>query len=358
LSAAKRSIIDVDIHHNAPNVKAIFPYLPKEYCDRISEWGLMFPSYPYMNGGKGGRRVDANPPNGGAPGTDLDFMKKHYLDPFHVDYAILTGEFYSVGLLPDAHYAAILSTAYNEYTRDHWLDKDDRLRGSITIPKQHPIWAAKEIDRVGADPRFVQVLVPGGTEKPYGNPIYEPIFEACVRHNLVFTIHIGNEGHGINPSPTGAGHVTYYIESRASRTQTMMAHMASLIFSGVFEKYPTLKVVLQEAGVMWIAPYLWKLDQDWKGLRYQTPWVKKPPSEYYRTNMYVSSQPIELMPNLDMFMPMMDAIFAKECLLFASDYPHWDFDSPRLAFPKLGQDYHDQIFYNNAAKLYSLEPRN
>ncbi|MDF2720324.1 MAG: amidohydrolase [Paenibacillus sp.] len=42
----------------------------------------------------------------------------------------------------------------------------------------------------------------------------------------------------------------------------MMAHMASLIFGGVFEKYPTLKVVMQEGGVLWIAPYLWKLDQD------------------------------------------------------------------------------------------------
>jgi predicted TIM-barrel fold metal-dependent hydrolase len=70
----------------------------------------------------------------------------------------------------------------------------------------------------------------------------------------------------------------------------MMAHMASLIFGGVFEKYPTLKVVMQEGGVLWIAPYLWKLDQDWKGLRFQTrlrPVYEIPYSSYQIANKYV-----------------------------------------------------------------------
>jgi predicted TIM-barrel fold metal-dependent hydrolase len=354
MAIEKRPLIDVDIHHNVSNVKEIYPYLPRVYQEQISAWGMLIPNYPYMNGGKGGRRVDAKPPGGGSPGSDLPFMSEQYFEPFNVKYAILTGEFYSISSMPDVHYAAALASAYNDYTRDHWLDKDSRLRGSINIPKQHPTLAAKEIDRVAADRRFVQVLVPGGAEKPYGNPIYEPIFEACVRHNLVFTIHIGNEGQGINASPTGAGHVSYYIESRASRTQTMMAHMASLIFSGIFEKFPTLKVVMQESGVMWVPPYLWKLDQDWKGLRYQTPWVKKAPSEYFHSNMYVSSQPIERTPDPSMFLPMLDSLYAKDCLLFSSDYPHWDFDSPTLAFPKMPQELSSRIFYDNAAKLFGL----
>jgi predicted TIM-barrel fold metal-dependent hydrolase len=40
--------------------------------------------------------------------------------------------------------------------------------------------------------------------------------------------------------------------------------------------------------------------------------------------------------------------------MFASDYPHWDFDSPKLAFPKLPEELHRSIFSENARKLYSL----
>ncbi|MDF2720847.1 MAG: amidohydrolase [Paenibacillus sp.] len=69
-----------------------------------------------------------------------------------------------------------------------------------------------------------------------------------------------------NP-PTGAGHVTHYVEHRACRAQVMMAHLTGFIFEGVFERFLTFKVVLQEAGVFRIPVYLWRLDQDWKALR-------------------------------------------------------------------------------------------
>ena len=48
---------------------------------------------------------------------------------------------------------------------------------------------------------------------------------------------------------------------------------------------------------------------------------------------------------------MMDA---EHLLMFASDYPHWDFDSPTHAFPKLPQKLHDRIFFENAREFYGL----
>lgn len=162
------------------------------------------------------------------------------------------------------------------------MSRESRLKGSILIPKQDPILSAKEIDRVGSNPDMIQVVVSNGAQKPYGHRFYHPIYEACVRHNLPFTIHVSMEGIGINNPTTGAGHVTSYIEYRAARAHIMAAHMASFIFEGVFEKFPTLRVVMMEAGMLWIAPLIWRLDQDWKALRHQTPWVKEPPSEYYR----------------------------------------------------------------------------
>jgi predicted TIM-barrel fold metal-dependent hydrolase len=284
-------------------------------------------------------------------------MQEQHLDAYHVEYGILTGEGYSMQTTMRFDYAAAICSAVNDYTIEHWLSKDSRFRGSVFIPKQEPHLSAQEIDRVGGRDDMVQVIVCNGAFLPYGNRYYYPIYEACVRHNLPFTIHVGLEGAGINPAPTGAGHIAHYVESRAARPQIMMAHLASLIFEGVFEKFPTLKVVLQESGVFWIVPYLWRLDQDWKALRVQTPWVRKRPSEYFRENIRMTTQPIEETPDREAFDKMLDYMYAKETLMFCSDYPHWDFDSPLHSFPKLDDELWDRIFYRNAAELYNLPAR-
>lgn len=52
-----------------------------------------------------------------------------------------------------------------------------------------------------------------------------------------------------------------------------------------------------------------------------------------------------------------EAIYADECLMFCSDFPHWDFDSPLLTFPKLDDALWERIFYQNAADLYELPAR-
>ncbi len=352
----KRSIIDCDIHHYT-GMEVLKPYLPRIYLEFMKTYASEGPSAAGFNGGIGGRMVDAFPPGGGHAGSDLTHMQEHHLNPYNVEYGILTGLGYGMQSSGNYDYAAAICSAVNDYTIEHWLSQDRRLRGSVFIPKQDPNLSAIEIDRVGGRSDMVQVIVANGASKPYGNRFYDPIYEACVRHNLPFTIHVGGEGAGINASPTGAGHVSHYIESRALRSQVMAAHLASFIFDGVFDRFPTLRVVLQESGVFWIPPYLWKLDQDWKALRVQTPWVRKKPSEYFRDNVRVTTQPIEETPRREIFDNMMESIYANETLMFCSDYPHWDFDSPLLALPKLDNELWDRIFYQNAANLYHLPPR-
>lgn len=352
----RRSFIDCDIHHYT-GLDVIKPYLPRHYRELIDTYGASSPGGMYFNGGVGGRMVDSFPPGGGPAGSDLAYMQAHHLDPMNVEYGILTGEGLGMQGLPNYDYAAAICSAANDYTIEHWLARDSRLKGSVIIPKQAPMLAAQEIDRVGGRSDMAQALVANGAVLPYGNRFYDPIYEACVRHNLPFTIHVGLEGAGINGPSTGAGHVSYYIESRCARPQVMMAHLASFIFEGTFERFPTLKVVLQEAGVFWVVPYLWRLDQDWKSLRVQTPWVKKKPSEYFREHMRMTTQPIEPTPDRETFDRMMEQMRAEETLMFCTDYPHWDFDSPLQALPKLDDGLWDRVYYQNAAELYGLPQR-
>ncbi|SDD57255.1 hypothetical protein SAMN02799630_03870 [Paenibacillus sp. UNCCL117] len=356
---AKKSIIDCDIH--IPSVREeVMGYLSRHYREQIETFGMRLPSQGamYLNGAKGGVMQEQKFPQDGKTSSILAYFQAEHLDKYKVEHAILTGiGDYAIQTTPDPDYAAALCTAYNSYMIDHYLSQDRRIKGSVMIPKQDPLLAAREIDRIGDHPSIVQVIVSNGAEKPYGNRFYYPIYEACVRHNLPFAIHVSMEGIGINHPPTGAGHVNHYIEYRMARTQIMMAHLASMIFEGVFDRFPTLQFVIIEAGMLWLAPYIWRMDQDWKALRSQTPWVKEPPSEYFRKHVKYSSQPIELPPDESLFLPLMKAINAEHSLLFASDYPHWDFDSPTKAFPKMDSAMWDRIFYQNAAELYGLPPR-
>ena len=83
---------------------------------------------------------------------------------------------------------------------------------------------------------------------------------------------------GINPPPTATGYPNYYIEWHVLLVQCAMSHVVSLVCHGVFEKYPGLKMAVIEAGVTWLPTLLWRLDADWKALRSEVPWVKRPPT--------------------------------------------------------------------------------
>ena len=83
--------------------------------------------------------------------------------------------------------------------------------------------------------------------------------------------------------------------------------------------------------------------------------LKRPPSEYIR-EMYFTSQPLER-SNLKLTEATFEAIDAKNQLLFASDWPHWDFDLPNsiTTLPFLDEEAKRNILGLNAARVFNLE---
>ena len=45
---------------------------------------------------------------------------------------------------------------------------------------------------------------------------------------------------------------------------------------------------------------------------------------------------------------------AEKTLMFASDYPHWDFDNPRHVFQEAPEDLRRRIFFENASEIYQF----
>ncbi len=300
-------------------------------------------------------RYDAIPPSGETPGSDYDFLRTQLLDRYDIDYAILTGdESIEVSTLANPYYAQALAGAYNDWLVDEWLSRDPRLKGSLVVAPQDPHGAAAEIRRRGEHPDIVQVLVSSGSQRPYGDPFFHPIWEACAELDLPFAAHLGGQG-GLNANPIGCGPTTFFWETHALLCETGMAHIGSTIAHGVFEKWPNSHLVLIECGIAWVPPILWRLDEDYRALRKETPWLKRLPSEYARDHIRITTQPIEQPHKPGALWPALEDIGAQDMLMFASDYPHWDFDDP--AFLRIPAAWREQVMDNNARSLYKLPAR-
>lgn len=348
-------IVDCDVHHNVGGVEALFPYLPRQYVEQIKDFGPMMPKIGYTNVPGSGARDDlwVESPDVN-PATVPEIAIKKHLGPYNVDIAVLTGGGAGAAAVhPNSDYGAAYCSAFNQYTEEHWLAADPRFYGSIHISSTDPALAVKEIERLGDNPRYIQVMMPAGARMPFGNRFYHPIYEACAHYGLPMSVHFGAEGSGVSAPPTAAGFPTYYLEMRMARPQIAMAHTVSLICEGVFEKFPTFKFMFVEHDTFWISGLMWHMDQDWKGLRDYTPWVKKLPSEYLRSNIRFGTQPMPAAPTRQDLEKLLEWMWGDEILVFASDYPHWDWDEPSTFLAGFDKEYRQKIMTDNARDHYA-----
>lgn len=350
MNAEKLFIVDCDVHHVPASPKEFDKYLPEGFRN-VPRGG---PSHGYANP-IGVMRRDAVPPGGGSPGSDPETMVKQLLDEYQIDYGILNAPgVIGVSTMPNPHLAAALASAHNDWMIDKWLSYDERFRGAIVVANQNASLAAKEIARLAGHPKMVQVLMSGASQEAYGRQRYWEIFEAAEHYGLPVAIHPGSEGAGIAAAPTAVGYPASYLEWHTMLPQTFMTHLVSLVCEGVFERFPKLRFVFIEGGFGWLPHVMWRLDKNYKALRSLAPWLKRLPSEYILEHCLFTTQPIEEPPNPKHLLQIFEMIHAERTLMFSSDYPHWDFDSPFHAFPKMPDHLRRRIFGETARELYNL----
>jgi uncharacterized protein len=343
-----KGLIDCDIHPGVPDIKALLPYMNEFWQESFTLRGLDgFEMMSYPPGAPITCRPDWRVA-GKRPAADVATARTQALDRLGVGTAIcnpLTGGQVSVS---ETMGAAICS-AVNDWVKEHWLDKDARMRASIVVPAMAPHLAVEEIERCATDRRFVQVLLPVACELMLGRNYYWPIYEAAIRHDLPIGIHAGSM---YRYAPTSTGWPSHFQHDYMVHAQTFEDQVLSLISNGVFGKFPTLRVVLIESGVTWLPPTIWRAIKTWRGVRPEVPWVNRSPAELIRDRFRVTIQPFDAPRDVATVQRLIEQIDCEDMLLFSSDYPHWQFEGDEVMPPGLSDDLIRKITIDNPLATY------
>jgi predicted TIM-barrel fold metal-dependent hydrolase len=357
---SKLAIADCDIHPRPAGVgiggvsKALYPYLSQRWREHVETIGVRYRQpwergSAYPKGQPQACRRDAWP-NGENPGSDLGFMAEQHLDPNNVAFGVLNPLTSGQGA-QDADLSAALTHATNEWQVAEWTSRDARLKASVVVPYEDGPTSAKMIEARAGDANFAQVMLLTRTAEPLGQRRYWPIYQAAAEANLPIGIHAFGYG---GTALTAGGWPSFYIEEMVGHAQCQQAVLTSLIFEGVFERFPTLRVVLVEAGFAWAPAHAWRMDAHFRKLHKEVPHLKRLPSEYMRSNVWFTTQPVEEPEPRE---HLADAIewMGWDRVLFATDYPHWDFDDPAHALPiRMNESQKRGIFLENARKVYGF----
>lgn len=346
------AVIDCDIHNAPADDATLYKYLPDRWQDYHRTMGLRghYGGY-YPRAMKNAARHDSWPPNGKPPGSDLAFMRDQLLDAWDIEYGILN-PLYGAGGQVNLDYGAALASAINDWQLAEFVEPEPRLKASLVVAYEDGDLAAAEIDRLGSHPGCVQVLMVVRTQEPLGKRKYWKMYEAAVRNDLPLGIHFGGAGNGLI---TGAGAPSHYIEDHAGMPQAFWSQVTSMVYGGVFAAFPDLKVVLIEGAFAWLPPLMWRLDRMWERMGAEIPEVRERPSDIIRRNFWVTTQPMEEPTQRVFFRQLLDQMDMDDQVMFATDYPHWDFDAPDRAFPvELDAERKRKFMADNARALYGL----
>jgi uncharacterized protein len=356
---AGQTVIDACVFHEWSGAEDLAPYLSEGWRRMVLREGGRPMStgsiwrYEHPLGGKDEEAFPATGPPGSDPGLLLE-----QLGGGEERARIVLG--YHDGLLatafPQPNLARELVRAANDWTVDQWLDHDERLFGQILIHSALPEDAAAEIRRVGADERMVAVaLGTNGLGRHFGHPAYRPIHDAAAELRLPLVLQVGSDATTDQVTvPTAVGLPATYAEYDVHSGQAMMAHVASLITEGVFERHPDLRVLLVGGGAAWVPWFQWNLDYLFRMVRrFETPWLRKAPSEYFTDHIRLGTYSLEAPIGSGRLAQLLGTVpGAESLLLYTSGYPLRDWETPATVAGRLPADWHQNVFHDNAAALF------
>lgn len=340
-------VVDTDVHLRI-SLEQIAPYLDQPHKRKAEHGVKPSDAWDRYKSGRIERRGYFD---------TAEAVREDLCDGLSVDHPILNPSLAFLPRIPQQDYAIALMQAYNDYLMEV-LDEDDDFYGLIHLAMKDPELAVEEIERLGDESQIVGVyIVSMGSEVPLGDPRYDMVYEAADKHNLTMTYHPHAGVTKVDFPKQNYGFNEYVSINTLGFMWGQMQTIVSLLEQGVPVKYPDLNFAFLEGGPGWVPGLMFRLNKKYAARRDEMPALEKPPEEYMREFHY-ASQPLGEPVNHENMSYLLDALDAPNTLMFASDYPHWDFDNPSNLFKYLNSKYsteeREQILSGNAIEAYNL----
>ncbi len=256
------------------------------------------------------------------------------------------------GQVTDPELAAAHCRAYNTWILDVCANQRDRLFPVGHLSLRHPQAAVQEIARLakaGVRTVFVGALPVEG--KSFGCPDFDPVWAAAEEHDVALGIHLVVHRNFV-------GHDWYqdrrpgfmYLSMNAIQDPRMA--LTTMVYDGVFERFPRLRVATVESASGWVVEWLDRLDYRYSYMGHSCQ-MERPASEYFERNIWIAADPEERL------LPYMVELLGDHKFFIGSDYPHAEgFVEPvakaRKALEKLPEISVNKILGDNAAQFFGV----
>jgi len=349
-------IVDADIHVS-DTPQALAPHCTMPWRKSLEILAKVPQRYLDIPGFSPNGRIDPPLPGGQTPRSVKTVQEmREGLDALGITEGILLPDnLLLFATLPNQEYATALSAAYNRWLAAEWLVEGSGLYGAIMACPQNPEESAKEIERYATVPGMKAIYLPtAGVNPLWGNRRYDRILAAAQAADLPVVLHSVTLVSPVFPANVEQFE-NHYARQVISHSFAMMSNMISFMHSGVPVRYPKLKIVFTEAGISWVPHMMWRMDKYHQEYRRLVPFLEERPSDCMKRQMWFATQPIE---EPDVPAHLVETVMhygGEDRTLFASDWPHHDFDHPRaLARLPFTPEQRQKILWKNAADLFKL----
>jgi predicted TIM-barrel fold metal-dependent hydrolase len=281
-------------------------------------------------------------------------LTRRAMNSLGLDYLVLfPTPMLLLGLHPQPEMEAYLGRAYNRWLIDNILTADDRIKTLAYLPFNIPEEAVRTIEEFTGKPGVMGFCVPSTRNKPVHHNDYMKVYAMLEERGLPIAFHAA-----YNWADPSLATINRFLGMHAlGFSWCNIVHMTNWILNGIPERFPKLKSIWIESGLAWIPFLMQRLDDQYLMRPSEAPQLKRLPSEYMRENCWYSTQPMET-TNKKALECTLEMINAENQLLFASDWPHFDFDLPQEIYdlPFLTEQAKRNILGLNAAKLFNIDP--